>query len=137
MKGISLERIDYVKDIDLIQYVIDKYNGLFYQRQNGELVYKANRSLVIYKDHAYDFSVTRHAYKDSIYVERLLGGSSFVEAIERIEAWKHSKAAQEGQCFSLNIFNNLSSSQTDAYTQEDGFMIIPDGIEEVTDLSGE
>lgn len=132
MKGISLERINYVKDINLIQYVIDNYNDKFYQRKNGELVYRLNRSLVIYADHAYDFSVVKHAYKDSIYIEEFLSGCTFSEAVERIEVWKKSKEADESGSVRIDIFNNLSSVQPEEQKELDGLMNIPDGIDRLT-----
>ena len=134
MKGISLQRIDYVKDINLIQYVLDNYNEKFYQRKNGELVYKPNRSLVIYEDHAYDFSVVNHAYKDSIYIEELLSGCTFTEAVERIEVWKKSKEAEENSLTSTHIFDTLSSVQPEEQLTACNLMNIPDGIDDIMDV---
>ena len=129
---ITMEQIDYVKDIDLIQYVLDNYKDLFYQRESGDLVYKPNRALVVYKDHAYDFGTTRYPYKDSIYIEELCGGSTFVEAVERIEVWKKSKEAEASGEHQLDIFENIQTRQpTEADIMEQGFMYIPDGMDSI------
>ena len=66
MKGITQNRIDNVKHIDLIKYLQDRHKEKFRQRKIGELVLFSNKSFVVYKDHAYDFGEVRHPYKDMI-----------------------------------------------------------------------
>lgn len=108
MKGVIQRRIDDVKDIDLIAYLQDRYPEKFSVRKNGEqLVYRNNKSLVIYRDHAYDFGEVRHAYKDSIYVEQMLSGCTFTEAVERLEVWKAEQLSKG--TVSLNLFDNLDT----------------------------
>lgn len=127
MIGIVQSRIDDVKDIDLIQYLLDRYPSKFNVRKNGEqLSYKDNKSLVIYKDHAYDFGEVKHPYKDSIYIEQLLSDCTFMEAVERLEVWKAEHASKETG--NLDIFNNLNTNCEKEIFGE-GFMFIPDGIE--------
>lgn len=106
MKGITQNRINDVKNIDLIQYLLDRYPDCFTKRKNGtQLVYKKYKSLVIYQDHAYDFGEVNHAYKDSIYVEQMLSGCTFKEAVERLEVWKAEQLSKG--TVSLNLFDNL------------------------------
>ncbi|MBP3782750.1 MAG: hypothetical protein J6I68_05830 [Butyrivibrio sp.] len=123
MKGITQNRINDVKDIDLIQYLLDRYPDRFTKRKNGtQLVYKNNKSLVIYGDHAYDFGEVNHAYKDSIYVEQMLSGCTFMEAVERLEVWKQSK----GDCddkIRLDLFDNVRSDIDTCIGEEQLFMI--------------
>ncbi len=118
MIGITQNRINDVKDMDLIAYLLDRYPDKFIQRKNGEqLVYKNYKSLVIYKDHAYDFGEVRHAYKDSIYVEQLLSGCTFMEAVERLEVWKQSKADCNDE-IRLDLFNMVHTDMGFADEEE-------------------
>ena len=126
MIGIIQSRINDVKDIDLIQYVLDKYPSKFNIRKNGEqLSYKDNKALVIYKDHAYDFGEVKHPYKDSIYIEQLLSDCTFTEAVERLEVWKKEKNAESSDEVKLDLFDNLGISETEV-TRDEGMMFIPD-----------
>lgn len=120
MKGITQDRIDNVKDIDLIQYLQDRYQDKFRQRKTGEMVLMSNKSFVVYKDHAYDFGEVKHPYKDSIFVEQMLSGCTFMEAVERLEIWL---AEQEG---GIHMFDNLDSKRNDDV--DEGMMQIPDGL---------
>lgn len=131
MIGITQNRIDDVKEIDLIAYLLDRYPDKFIQRKNGEqLVYKNYKSLVIYKDHAYDFGEVRHAYKDSIYVEQLLSGCTFMEAVERLEVWKRCKQSDcDTDNERLDLFDNLDNLETEAVRTEN-MMYIPDLLSE-------
>lgn len=104
MKGITQDRIDNAKDIDLIQYLQDRYQDKFRQRKTGELVLLSNKSFVLYKDHAYDFGEVKHPYKDSIFVEQMLSGCTFMEAVERLEIW----LAEEG---GIHMFGSLDSKK--------------------------
>lgn len=109
MKGITQDRIDNVKDIDLIQYLQDRYQDKFRQRKTGEMVLLSNKSFVVYKDHAYDFGEVKHPYKDSIFVEQMLSGCTFMEAVERLEVWKKEKDANVSGIVSLDLFDNLKT----------------------------
>ncbi len=125
MKGITQNRINDVKDIDLIQYLLDRYPDRFTKRKNGtQLVYKNNKSLVIYGDHAYDFGEVKHAYKDSIFVEQMLSGCTFMEAVERLEVWKSSKTAENSDEVRLDLFNRIYADDMDSEAKEP--MFIPD-----------
>lgn len=92
-------------------------------------LYRNYKSLVIYKDHAYDFGEVRHAYKDSIYVEQLLSGCAFMEAVERLEVWKAEQASKETGL--LNMFDSLTVDRGEADTYNEGFLFIPDDISNV------
>ncbi len=120
MKGISQSRIDNAKDINLISYVLEKYEDRFYKRKNGELIYRDKKSLVIYSDHAYDFSEARHPYKDSIYVEELISGCTFMEAVERIEVWKKSKNASSEDEVELDLFDDMYTD----FSNENPFLFL-------------
>lgn len=140
MIGIIQSRINDVKDIDLIQYVLDKYPSKFNIRKNGEqLSYKENKALVIYKDHAYDFGEVKHPYKDSIYIEQLLSDCTFTEAVERLEVWKKGKEAETNGEVRLDMFDNLNTDN-DEIAPNDELITIPDGIsfvEKTNDFDGD
>ncbi len=131
MKGITQNRINDVKDIDLIQYLLDRYPDRFTKRKNGtQLVYKNNKSLVIYEDHAYDFGEVNHAYKDSIYVEQMLSGCTFMEAVERLEVWKSSKTAEDNNEVRLDLFTKVYDD-VDEMSGNNEMWLIPDGLDEL------
>lgn len=130
MKGITQNRINDVKDIDLIQYLLDRYPDRFTKRKNGtQLVYKNNKSLVIYEDHAYDFGEVNHAYKDSIYVEQMLSGCTFMEAVERLEVWKSNKIAEDCNEVRLDLFNRIYDD-VDELSEDDEPCFIPNSGDE-------
>ena len=125
MIGIVQSRINDVKDIDLIQYLLDRYPSKFNVRKNGEqLSYKENKALVIYKDHAYDFGEVKHPYKDSIYIEQLLSDCTFMEAVERLEVWKKGKNAESSDEVKLDMFDNLNTLESEEERGEN-MMFIP------------
>ena len=126
MKGITQERINIVKNIDLIQYLKDNHPDRFRVRKGGELVDKQDKSFVVYQDHAYVYNEVKHPYKDSIYVEEMVSGCSFMEAVEHIETWiaKRKMPAPTTQ----------PKAEEKEAISDDGFMFIPDGIDELMDI---
>ncbi len=127
MIGIIQSRINDVKDIDLIQYVLDRYPNKFNVRKNGEqLSYKENKALVIYKDHAYDFGEVKHPYKDSIYIEQLLSDCTFTEAVERLEVWKKGKDAESSDVVKLDMFDNVHTEPSKDTPAFNGFITSDD-----------
>lgn len=122
MKGIEQVRIDIVKKIPLKKYLLDIYPDKFRIRNNGDLVLKDNKGLVVYDDHAYDFGKVKHPYKDSIYIEQQLSGCTFMEAVERLENWidKHNtpdknnttskKEMDKPEKINLHLFDNIADN---------------------------
>lgn len=134
MKGIDQKRIDTVKRIPLQEYLLDTYPNKFRKRNNGDLVLKENKGLVVYNDHAYDFGEVKHPYKDSIYIEQLLSGCTFMEAVERLEEWidKHdtpdknntpnehkTTPTQDKENIDLHIFDNLDVPEYNDFLYDD------------------
>ncbi len=72
------------------------------------------------------YTWVKHPYKDSIYVEEMVSGCSFMEAVERIETWIAKRKIPDPT-------PQPKAEETEAI-KDDGFMFIPDGIDELMDI---
>lgn len=88
MIGVSRKEITELNKINLKEYLLDTDKDNFRERNNETIIYKKNNSLVIWKDHSYDFGTTKHPYKDVIGTLREIYDYSFMETIELLRDYK-------------------------------------------------
>ena len=88
MIGINRSEIKELNKLNLIDY-LKATDGIHYRaRQNGTLTHISYDNMVIYEDHSFDFATTIHAYKDNIGTLRKIYGYTFMEAVDKLRAYK-------------------------------------------------
>lgn len=91
MKGITQKELQEIKEINLIDYIKETDPSHFRERDNGTLVYLADKALVIYPDHGYYFEKVAHSYMDNIATLRFVYGYSFMDAIDHLKEYRDGK----------------------------------------------
>lgn len=88
MIGITREEVNELNAINIQEYLLETDKDNFIKRNNGTIIYKKDKSYVIWSDHAYVFGkVVQHPYKDPIGLLRELYGYSFMEAVNKLREY--------------------------------------------------
>ncbi len=130
-RSVNLKRKEAVKRISVKGYLLETCPDKFrFGKDRETLIYKDNPDYVVYRDHAYIFTDDeKHPRRDNIDVLQDIFGYGFVEAVEELERWaiKHNILKQEDQ-------EPVELIEPPSEDYNNGFMIIPDGIDKVEDI---
>ena len=124
-KGFNKSEIKQIKEIDVIEYLLQScYSGRFKNNKDkNQLTYIDNPDFIIYKEingitHGYDFRRNvSHPYKDNIGVLQYTLNMSFIDACNAL----------------MNFSKNKGNWNPVCDNDDSGFMMIPDGIDNVVD----
>ena len=95
MIGINRSEIKELNRLNLIDYLKTTDGSHYKTRQNGTLTHISYDNMVIYEDHSFDFATTIHAYNYNIVTLRQIYGYTFMEAVEKLLAYKKRTTPKE------------------------------------------